>query len=145
MVNPDPEARITIDDIKEHAWFKSPQITEEDLLVSMKLRQKVIEQDLEFCDIKQSKKSLFHNFKIPNDNDVKSILRRSFKKGFQLRKYSDYFKYVTGEALFLAIKSFAENQGLRYIEDAKMSTVVIESEKDDVNVSFKANLIENPD
>eukprot|EP00343_Euplotes_focardii_P012140 CAMPEP_0205833904 /NCGR_PEP_ID=MMETSP0206-20130828/50367_1 /ASSEMBLY_ACC=CAM_ASM_000279 /TAXON_ID=36767 /ORGANISM="Euplotes focardii, Strain TN1" /LENGTH=112 /DNA_ID=CAMNT_0053140661 /DNA_START=855 /DNA_END=1190 /DNA_ORIENTATION=+ len=111
MIDPDPSTRAIFEEITEHKWVIASKIDEDDLLASMKLRHKVVLQHLESQDFDADKDSLFHNFKIPNDNDVKHIPKRSFKKGFQLKKYSEYFKYTTGNALLSAIISFCENQG----------------------------------
>ena len=144
MIDPDPESRITIQEVQEHEWFTAPLMKNNDLLASMKLKHKVVEQHLNSLDFDVNDKNLFHNFKIPNDWEVKTIPRRSLRKGFQLKKYSECFKYITGDSLFTAIISFAESHGLAHVEDSKMSTVVIESHEEDINLSIKANVVNNP-
>lgn len=106
----------------------------------MKFRSKAAPESHEW----HSKKEFpFHNFKIPNDDDI-ARPKKLKRKGMQIKKYSDYFMFATGKALLSAIISFAEKQGLCYTEDSSCSAVLLESHTDDVNVSIKANIVDNP-
>lgn len=85
MVHPDPQQRISLEEIVQHDWFNSAAIGEFDLLSSMKLRHKVLSNRIKTNDSSLQTKSLFENFKIRNDNDVKQFPSWSLKKGFQLK------------------------------------------------------------
>ena len=90
-----------------------------------------------------SKTSPFYKIKIPNDEELNQAPKRSFLKGFQLKKYSEFFSNITEDDLFSAIISFAETQGFRHFEDSKMSSVLLESEDEETEVSIKANIVGN--
>ncbi|CAI2367535.1 unnamed protein product [Moneuplotes crassus] len=140
MVHPNVEDRPNLEDIKEHEWFNACMIEKEELIANMKLKSKAA------CDVSEilpSKEFLFQNFKIPNDDDI-SLCKRFKKRGMQIKKYSDYFMFETGKVLLSAIISFAELQELCYTKDCNKSTVLLESNTDDVNVSIKANVVDNP-
>jgi len=144
MITPDPEDRLTIEEIKQHEWFTACRIEEKDLEASMKLRWKVAVKIWEETDENDTEKSLFHHLKIPNDDEVQVFPQRSLKRGLQMKKYSECFRFITCEDLLSAIISFAKMQGKSYEEDSKMSTIIFESNIDDVNVSIKANVVNNP-
>jgi hypothetical protein len=132
-----------LEDIKEHEWFRGTVTSLEDLIYIMTLRQKGV-QASKMLAYESSQNCIFNGIEIPNDGDVNFINKKRVCKGLQIKKYSEYFRFITGDILLSAIISFAESKGLSYQTDSKSDTVLLETVNDDVRVSFKANILKNP-
>lgn len=136
--------RLSLKDIKAHEWFNKAVPTQEEIIFMMKLRQRKAMDSAtsEFGEIEQN---INHDIDIPNDEDLELIKRKRTCKGLKLKKYSKYFKAITGDTLLSAIISFAESQGIFYQKDSILETVHLETKStDDEKVSLKANILSNP-
>lgn len=132
--------RLSLEDIKKHEWFNESVSTTEEISYMMRLRHK----DSKTSKFGVSQKSIFNDIDIPNDDDVNLILSKRTCKGLKLKKYSKYFRMITGDVLLSAIISFAESKGISYKTDSVHETVLLETNNDDVKVSLKANILKNP-
>lgn len=140
MVNPSVEDRLTIGEIKSHEWYTASTIEKEEMSDCMMFRLKARGDT---ADLSTNKVFPFHHFKIPNDDDI--VRPKRLSKGLKFKKYSGNFMFETGKTLISAIIAFAELQGLCYTEDSAHLGVVLESQTDDVNLSVKANIVDNPE
>lgn len=144
MIGYDVSKRLTIEEIKQHEWFKGPVSSPDDIFETFKARYQVLQE--RFTDSKDTNNNswLLNSWEIPNDDDVKPAKLGFAKKGLQMKKYSEYFKYINAESLLAAVVKFAESNDIKCLKDSNLFWVHLESQSDDATFTIKVNILKNP-
>lgn len=127
MVAYDPDDRITLEEVKEHAWFNGPVASEGEIITSFNLRKLKIQNQGKFQITKGDKE------------------KKKDKKSKKVKKFTKFFDANDGDLLVDAVVECAEKKKHDYVKSEDYYRVEVKITKGGETTKVVVNVVKNPD
>lgn len=145
MVHPNPERRLTLQQIKEHEWFLGPVATHQEILSNFAVRKKVLQKHKE--DKKKPKqKEKFDASNASTSAGKDSNKKRKATRRKQNKKYTRFYAVKNGDDLIDAVIKVSQQQSYKYkkSEDFFRVDITVTDDNDD-EADITINVLKAPD
>jgi serine/threonine protein kinase len=144
MVSPNPDERLTLEEVKAHEWFNGPTMTHDEILEEFFLRQSKLIKNRELKSKKQ-KKEKFDDDDEETDATPSGNKHKKKKNKPMYKKYTKFFEVSDGDDLINAIVDVANKKGYGIDKSPDYFRVTLDAKNDKYEVSMTINVLKSPE
>ena len=147
MVCPDPDLRLTLEEVKNHEWYNGPVASKGQIQQEFLMRQAKLIQTRESKKPKASKKKDKFDETADETDDPDSHANKSRKRKNKpmYKKYTKFFDVADGDQMVNAVVDIAKKKHYKFGKSPDYFRVEIEAEKDGNRVSMTINVLKAPE
>jgi serine/threonine protein kinase len=152
MVDPDPDVRPTLQEIKDHPWFNGPVATHEEIKTEFLKRQAqlLLTRQKGLNRVKRTKFEPSEDDDnadaetLPSEKDILKAQKEVRKKEVK-KKYTRFFDVKDGDELIDAVIEMAEKNNYSYEKSKDFFRVILTINNSDGNANITVNVLKSPD